>query len=303
MKWKVFSAILAALLLWSSSFAGIRAGLLGGYSPGHLVLLRFLFASCVFAVLAGLGKVRLAHPLDMAKLAFLGLIGVFMYQITLAFGEQVVPAGTAGLIQGTVPTFTAIIAVFALRERLSALGWLGIAIGLLGISLITFQSGQPQGFTIGAVLILLSTLFASAFFVWQKPLLSRYSAIELMAYCTWFGTIPMLFFLPGLVPAVYHATAAATGAVLYIGVFPAVVAYVCWSFALSRAKASIVSSSLYLNPVLSIAFAWLWIGEIPSLMAVIGGATALFGVVMVSLWGSSCGVRTGSTVETFGSQV
>ena len=43
------------------------------------------------------------------------------------------------------------------------------------------------------------------YFVMQKPLLARYSALEFSAYAIWGGTIFLLVFTPGLVEAVVSA--------------------------------------------------------------------------------------------------
>jgi drug/metabolite transporter (DMT)-like permease len=285
-KWPAVIAVAVTLVFWSSAFAGIRMALFNGYSPGHVVLLRFLSASAVFAIYALVRGIRLPRGRDLLTVAVLGWIGISVYHISLTFGEQTVDAGTASLLIAAAPAFTALIATFALGERLNARGWLGVAVGFGGIALITFGSGGSHRVTAGALLILLSALATSVFFVGQKPLFARYSAIELTAYFTWFGTLPMLWFLPGLWHDVTHASLAATLSCVYIGVFPAAIAYVAWAMALKAAPAGLVTSSLYINPVLAIVISWIWLGELPTWLSVIGGAVAICGVVMVNLWGT-----------------
>ncbi|HEY5085674.1 MAG TPA: hypothetical protein VII48_14190, partial [Rhizomicrobium sp.] len=53
--------------------------------------------------------------------------------------------------------------------------------------------------------------------------------------------------LPGLIPAVRHAPAAATMSIIYLGVLPGALAYVTWAYALSRVPASLLGTSLYLD--------------------------------------------------------
>jgi drug/metabolite transporter (DMT)-like permease len=282
---KTIAAVAVTLIFWSSAFAGIRQGIEGGYTAGHLVLLRFLSASAVFVLYALVRRVQIPARRDWPRILLLGLIGISVYHITLTFGERTVPAGTASLLIAAAPAITAFIAAFVLHERLNPIGWVGILIGFGGIALITADSGVSQGLHGDSVLILISAVATSFFFVFQKPLFARYSAIDLTAYFTWIGTIPMLWFLPGFGHDIVHASAAATWSGIYIGVFPAAVAYVAWAIALSLGRAGAVTSSLYINPVLAIVIAWVWLKEWPSTLAFVGGAIAIVGVVMVNVWG------------------
>jgi drug/metabolite transporter (DMT)-like permease len=288
---KTFVAVAVTLLFWSSAFAGIKQGL-AGYSPGHVVLLRFLTASAVFLLYALIKGIRMPRKEDVGKIFGLSLFGISIYHSFLTFGETVVPAGTASLLIASVPAFTAVIVYFAFKERLTRLGWAGILLGFIGVSMISFGSQQSFSFASGAILILIAALSTSLFFIFQKPLFSRYSAVELTAYFTWFGTIPLLVFTPGLAVAVASAPAASTWSVVYLGMLPSALAYITWAIALSGASATLVSSGLYMNPVLAIFIAWVWLGEVPHPIAFLGGTVTITGVCLVNFYGKEKHVYT-----------
>lgn len=133
---KAFSLALFSVVIWGSSFAAIRVGLQGGYDTGQNVLVRFLIASSLFLVYAlwpGV-KFQLPHKGDLLRLLFLGWIGISVYHIFVTFGMETISAGTAGMLVGSGPIFTALIAAVVLKERLTRIGWLGMAIGFIGIS-------------------------------------------------------------------------------------------------------------------------------------------------------------------------
>ncbi len=71
-------------------------------------------------------------------------------------------------------------------------------------------------------------------------------------------------------------------AVAYLGVFPAAVAFVAWSYALARASVSGTTTALYLVPWLTIVIGVVWLGEWPNALGFVGGAIALAGAVVVT---------------------
>jgi drug/metabolite transporter (DMT)-like permease len=185
------------------------------------------------------------------------------------------------LIVASAPIFVAIMAGMFLSERLNRRAWLGILISFAGVGVISFAAEDGFQLSPSAILVLVAAISQALYIIIQKLYLQRYNPLQFVTYAVWLGTAFLLIFTPGLIDSMQAAPPAATLAVVYMGVFPGAIGYVCWSIVLSRMPVSKAGSFLYMVPALAIFIAWLWLGEIPSVIA-LGGVLVLLGVILVN---------------------
>jgi drug/metabolite transporter (DMT)-like permease len=275
-------ALIAAIIFWASAFVGIRAGL-RGYSPEGLALLRYLVASLVMAaVYLRVPQRSSMATVDKIGLLLVGVIGIGIYNLTLNHGELAVSSGVASFITSQSPVVTTIFAILFLGERLTGRRALGFVISLVGVVIIAYGEIGKFELTTGMTYVIIAMIAGSCMSIMQKPYMKKYDAIETTSYVIWGGTLFLLAYFSHLQHDIVNASLASTLIVVYLGIFPAALAYVAWSYTLGKLSVSHAVSYLYVLPFVTALMGWLLLGEVPAFISVVGAVIAIGGVWLVN---------------------
>ena len=267
------------VVLWASAFPAISVAV-GPLGAAGLSVARLLIASLALACVMPFIKVGKPQPRDLPLIALCGLSGMTAYQLLLNAGERTVPAGTASLLIATVPIYSALIAAALLGERSTRRRWAASAVALAGSAVIAASHGL--GFGASALLVLAAALAQATYHTAQKPLLARYTGLEVTVYATWSGTVFVLPWAGSLIQAAPHAGASAFGSAVFLGVAPSALGFVLWAYAVARMDVARATTALYLVPAVAILIAFVWLGQAPDVIELAGGAVALAGVVLAN---------------------
>jgi drug/metabolite transporter (DMT)-like permease len=270
-----------ALLTWSSAYAAI-AYALASFTPGEVALARLAIGSLCCAALLLVKKVPMPAKRDWPQLALLGVIGLTVYHLCLNTAETRVASGTAAILISLVPAATAALSAIWLRERLSPRTLVGLGVALVGVVMVVLASGKDVKFEPMAALVLVSVLASAIFFVGQKPLFARNSMLGVTGFTFFAGMLGTLPFGLGLPHALAAAPASHIWALVWLGIAPTFIGYIAWNAALHRASASQVSSFIYFSPPIAVLIGWVWLGERPGWLTLIGGAVTVGGVVLAN---------------------
>ncbi len=272
-----FSAI---LIRWSEAdFLAIAAGrmLISALilAPFALVMYRnelFGLSRKDALIMVGLGAVLATH-----------------FSLWIASLEYTSVASSVILVTAH-PILVGVVAHFFMGERLSRLNAVGIAIGLLGVVILTRGDASEGSSTLyGDLLALLGGVAAGVYILAGRQTRKRISlvvyAFVVYAACATFLLIAVvvtgteLFTLPAEEWMLF----------LVMAIGPSILGHTMYNWTLRYVPASVVSMSLLGEPVGSTALAFLLLSETPPETAIVGGVVILVGIVMAS-WGM--GART-----------
>jgi drug/metabolite transporter (DMT)-like permease len=274
------AAGIAVVVLWASAFPAIRVAA-PAFGAVGLSLARLAVASVALLVLACWTRPRLPRGRDLPLIVVAGFFGMTAYQLLLNQGERSVPAGTASLVVSAAPLISLAIALLFLGERLTVPSVLGSIVALGGVAVVSLaRSGVSLGGGIG--LVIAATIAQGIYHPLTKPLLNRYSSLEVATYTMVAGTLLSLPLLPWGWPSMISAGGSAWLSAIYLGLLPSALGFVLWGVAVRALPVAASTSLLYLVPGIAVLIAFLWLGEIPTPREALGGLVVLAGVALLT---------------------
>jgi len=271
--------------MWGLSFPAISVGL--EYLPP------LLFAAFRYDVAAALLLVYVAVTTDewlphaRNDLEAVAGGGIFLVAGNglLFIGQQTVPSGVAAILQALVPILTVLWALGLLGERLSGVGAVGVALGLLGVGLIV----QPDlnnllaGDTAGRLIILGQVVSVSLGGVLVDRAAPSMERVAMTGWAMLLGGIVLHLLSLGAgetAPATIP-TPVALGAVVYLGVFSTALAFVIYFTILEKRGAFETSLVAYLVPVVATIAGAVLLGESVGLLTLTGFLVVFVGFALL----------------------
>lgn len=276
----------AALLIWSAN-----------YTVGKIALREIpsLDLACFRTVLSGLFMCpiyllaqRRRQPGarewsvgDVPRLLAVGVLGLVGNQVIFVIGLNQTSVAHGAVISGMGPIFVLLGAVMMGLEGWTARKMGGMALAAGGVILLQLGHAKRGAPSLGGdVVMMVSTMMFAGFTVFGKRLASEFGTVTVNTFAFVGGG---LLLLPLALRGVLHARAAhvspaAWASVLYMSIFPSVVGYLIYSYALRYLPASRVASVSYIQPFTATLMAVLILHEQPGVGFVGGALLVLAGV-------------------------
>jgi len=279
------TALSLMVLVWGLNFA-VAKHALGQFEPLAFNAIRFCIASVfVFAVLLAQGELTWPDPEDVLRMVGLGLLGNVLYQGCFVLGLARTPAGSASLILAVSPVMTALLSALAGHERPGWRTWIGAAVAIAGVALIT-GTGISLGSrreAVGNLILVFAAAAWAAYTVSARPMVRKYGSVRTTAWTMWVGTVGLVLLgSPALARQDWgRVTPLGWGSLAFSAVFAIGLAYLIWYRGVERIGNTRTAIFGNLTPVVAMVAAAVLLHEKPSHWALLGAALTLGGVMIV----------------------
>lgn len=273
-----FLSYLFTIILWGSAFPMIKIAL-NDFSAESLSAFRLILATIILLPFVIIKKLTTPELRDIPVIFILGFCGFVIYHTALNFGETLISAGISGILVSTTPIFSSALAYIFLKEHFSKWNWLSSLVAFIGISIISISKDDYTTINVlGVLIILLASFSESLYFTFQKKYIEKYGFIAFTLYTIMASSPFMLIFIPEIINDIHGATFTSIVSVLYLAIFPTIIPYVLLAYIVKSVGVSDATMSLYLTPIVSLLLSYLFLDELPTTLAIIGGIITLLGV-------------------------
>jgi len=279
--------VIMAPLIWGTNMV-LGRYLADKVPPFTLTTARFTVAVPFLIALVFMRSQRPWH-LNWSQfriLAIMSAFGVFAFTPLLYFGLHFTTAINGGVINAVTPATTLVMSAILIGEKLSKRQFVGICLSVLGIIWVASHGSLGQllrmRFGLGEFLIFLSTFLWALYSVLGKKLTNTLSPLEVTAYSVLLA-IPFLYvasFLELRTSSMAPLTTHLVLIFLYMGIFPSLIAYLCWLEGLRLLGANRAIMVYNTIPVFSALMAMIILGEPLGRTQVIGGLVVIGGAYL-----------------------
>jgi len=256
---KAHLALLVVNVLYGANHVLAKGVMPQFLDPNTFILLRVGGAVLLFWILLLSQKRKPIDRADYWRFAAAGLFGVAVNQLFFFHGLNLSSALNAGIIMALNPLMVFVLAALLTKEKLSAHNYTGVVIGATGAILLTLSSGSMPGASLlGDVFLLINALSYALYLVLSKPLLLKYSPIQVITYVFSIGLALLLLFPPTWTNlGNVHFEQIPTSAwykITYVIVGVTFLTYLLTIFGLKYVSATVSAAYIYTQPVMVMFF-------------------------------------------------
>ena len=276
-------ASLLTIVIWGTTFISTKV-LLTDFQPVEILFFRFVMG--LIALLLIYPR-RLKGTSKMQELTFAmaGLCGICLYYLLENIALTYTMASNVGVIISVAPFFTALLSHFFLKEERPRVNFfIGFAVAMVGIFLISFNGSKLELNPVGDLLALLAALIWACYSVLTKKI-SGYGYHTILTtrriFC--YGIlfmIPTLFLFDFKLELTRFANPVYLFNIIFLGLGASALCFVTWNFAVKVLGAVKTSIYIYMVPVITVVTSVVILHEKITALAAVGTILTLTGLFL-----------------------
>ena len=274
--------LLFAAAIWGSTFLCIEIALLD-FSPAAIAAYRVLLASVLLVLICRWREQRVAlDGRTIALLAGIGALNSVVPFTLIGWGQLSIDSSTTGILLASSPFATLLMSHFMTRDdRFSWNKLVGLIVGFAGICVLLGQGLQAGS---GTFTGMLAVVLAGCCYSLSSILIRQLNCVPSLALAAGTLVSASVIMLPLLIwldpPWQQRVSAQSAGALLFLAIGPTAIAYVLRAQIVKHNGAVFMSNVGYLIPLFAVFWAWLLLGERPTVTMCIALVLILGGIAL-----------------------
>ncbi len=266
-----WAALILLVVIWGSTFAGLRVGV-ETISPAWLVTGRMLsgaFFLAVWLVIKGAldGRTRAHEGVKVTAkaigwFAFIGVFATAIPFVMYAHAAESTGSAVMAICNGGTPFATVLLAHFLTSEKLTLRRMIGVLMGFAGLVVLVLPEFGIEGG--GSLVGILLAIFGAWLYAVGNVATRMAPRIEpAMSSLILIGSggIVTLIFALAIEPFPTHASGASITAMIVLGLLPTAFAMFVYVWLIQRAGPVFVSFTTYMSPLWATGLGVLFLGE------------------------------------------
>ena len=280
--------LIIATMIWGGNFVIGRA-ISDQVPPLTLAFLRWVVAVAIFLPLAW--KEIIANKQEIKKhwkaLLLMALTGIAAFNTLVYVGLHYTTSINASLLNTVTPLIIIVLSYFILKESLVYNQLLGLVLSITGVFLIISQGSLnillTLSFNIGDLIIFVAVILWGVYSIiikYNSGRIPLYTSLAIPMVIGMFILLPFSLWELFIANQEVVWSVSSIAAIIYVGVFASIVAFLSWSKAVSLIGPGKAGIFLSLIPVFTTIFAIAFIGETLTWYQILGGVLAITGIYL-----------------------
>ena len=288
---------LIVVTIWGVTFVCTKVLIGTGMHPAAIFFCRFILAYIgiwVYTLVTGKDRRLWYGWKDELVFLVLGITGGSLYFLTENTALVYTQASNTAFLVGSAPLLTAILTLAYSRfgkgrfadslERihvgLPLIG--GTILALTGMALMVFEGSKIQLSAKGDLLAIGAALCWAVYSLFMGQMTREYGTITSTRKVFFYGILTIIPFLGGCVDSFSIGALTQTPVwtnLLFLGLVASLICFIIWNLVIDKLGNVTSTNYVYLNPIFTLLSAMVFLGEHMTLMAAIGSAAILLGVI------------------------